>query len=193
MKQVLIALIVVFLIGLVLFIRKSFNSSIKTDAKPIQTFQNDKKAQINMQITSSAFQNNQNIPQKYTCDGQGVNPALSISNVPDNAKSLALIVEDPDAPSGSFIHWVLYNIKPEVKEFWENQVPDAGKEGLSTTGRSGYVPPCPPSGTHRYIFTLYALDTNLNLPGIPAKSEVEKAIQGHILEQAQLIGLYGRS
>ena len=144
-----------------------------------------------MKITSLSFQNNEALPVKYTCDGKGVNPPLSISDVPKDAKSLVLIFRDPDAPSGDFVHWTVWNINPGLTEIAENSVP--GVEGITSYGKSGYGLPCPPSGTHRYTFQLYALDTLLDIsPRIDA-SQLEKAMQGHILDKAELVGMYSRS
>lgn len=138
---------------------------------------------MNMKITSLAFKHNQNIPVKYTCDGEGVNPPLEFSGIPNEAKSLALIVDDPDAPTGTFVHWVVYNINPSVKEV---------KEGEISANSTEYVPSCPPSGTHRYFFKLYALDTLLEIKAKPTKASLEEAMKGHILDQSELIGLYSR-
>lgn len=145
-----------------------------------------------MKIVSSGFENNSKIPPKYTCDGENINPPLSFSEVPENAKSLVLIMDDPDAPMGTFIHWVLFNIDPKTTEIKENSVPQSASLGKTTTGRSDYVGACPPSGTHRYFFKLYALDTVLNLNN-PDKTELEAKMQSHILEKSELIGLYSRN
>lgn len=145
-----------------------------------------------MKIISFAFENNAKIPSKYTCDGENVNPPLSFTDIPASAKSLVLIVDDPDAPGGIWVHWVLFNIDPKIQEVLENSLSESGIEGVTSFGKAGYGGPCPPSGTHRYFFKLYALGTILNLEN-PNKEEVEKAMQGHILDKAELIGLYSRS
>lgn len=142
-------------------------------------------------ITSSAFDHKGNIPTIYTCDGENINPPLTISSVPNNAKSLVLIVDDPDAPKKTWVHWVVWNIPPTTKEIPQNGVP--GSAGITDFGTTGYGGPCPPSGTHRYFFKLYALDTLINLPKEATKKEVEEAIQGHIIAKAELIGLYQRT
>lgn len=146
-----------------------------------------------MKIISSAFEDKQLLPEKYTCVEKGVTPPLQFSEIPVNAKSLALILDDPDAVGGNFAHWVVYNIPVNVSEFAENTKP-SGVEGVNSGGRSGYYPPCPPSGTgvHRYTFKLYALDTEMNLSGSVDKKAVENAMQGHILDQAELVGLFGK-
>ena len=144
----------------------------------------------NMKLTSTAFSNNQPIPAKYTCDGQNVNPPLTISPVPNNAKSLVLIMDDPDAPMGTWIHWTVWNIDPKSSKIAENSVPSQAIEGKTSFGKSGYGGPCPPSGTHRYFFKLYALDNTLSLTKDSTKEELEKEIKGHILDQTELVGLY---
>jgi Raf kinase inhibitor-like YbhB/YbcL family protein len=144
-----------------------------------------------MRITSSTFGNNWRIPSKYTCDGMSVNPPLSFSEVPANAKSLALVVCDIDAPAEVFIHWILMNIDPKVNEIKENSVPESAMQGKTSAKIMGYIAACPPSGTHHYYFKLFALDTILNLTN-PDIIELEAAMKGHIIEQAELIGLYSR-
>lgn len=146
-----------------------------------------------MKISSPAFQNNANIPSKYTCDGDGVNPPLAISGVPAETKSLALIVDDPDAPvPGGFVHWVLFNFDPQTSQIPENSVPAGAIQRQNSAGQSRYASPCPPSGTHRYFFKLFALDAPLALDSSAKREDVEQAMTGHILEQAELIGLYQR-
>jgi len=157
-----------------------------------ETTQNLNIKSNNMKITSSVFINNENIPVKYTCDGEGVNPPLRIEGVPDSAQSLALIVDDPDAPSGTFIHWTLWNIKPQTTEIPENSVPAGSVQGATSTGDPGYVSPCPPTGTHRYNFKLYALDTELQLDSSARIDELTKAMEGHMLASAEYMGKYSR-
>ncbi len=143
-------------------------------------------------VSSQVFKNNSSIPSKYTCDGKNVNPPLFIKHVPAGAKSLALIVDDPDAPAGIWVHWVLWNIHPETKEIRENSVPNGAQQGLNDFRQQPYSGPCPPSGTHRYIFKLYALDTILTLSPHATKTDLEKSMKGHIIEQAHITGLYKR-
>lgn len=145
-----------------------------------------------MKITSSAFENNGNILSKYTCDGEGVNPPLSFSEIPATAQSLVLIVDDPDAPSGTFVHWTVWNIDPKTTGIAENSIPAGATQGMTSYGKEGYGVPCPPTGVHRYFFKLYALDTKLYLPAVRADS-LEKAMIGHTLAQAEIIGLYSRT
>jgi Raf kinase inhibitor-like YbhB/YbcL family protein len=141
----------------------------------------------NMKLTSPAFENNKSIPSKYTCQGEDINPALVIEGIPEGTKSLALIVDDPDAPMGMWVHWVVYDIAL-IPRIDENSIP--GKQGINDFRRKDYGGPCPPSGTHRYFFKLYALDQELGLDEGINKKGLEKAMQAHILQKAELIGLY---
>lgn len=143
-----------------------------------------------MKITSSAFSHNQKLPAKYTCDGSNINPPLTISDIPEGAKSLVLIHDDPDAPMGIWVHWTLWNINPATLEIAENSVPNGAAEGMTSFRKTGYGGACPPSGTHRYFFKIYALDTTLNLSSSAKSSDIESAMEGHILAKAELIGLY---
>jgi len=142
-----------------------------------------------MKITSPDFENNNFIPRKFTCDGDDINPGLVIEGIPKEAKSLALIVDDPDAPRGIWVHWVVYDI-PVTGSIGENSIP--GEQGINDSGRKDYHGPCPPSGTHRYFFKIYALDAELNLKQGLNKKALEKAIEGHILDKAELVGLYNK-
>ncbi len=142
-----------------------------------------------LKITSSVFKNNDFIPKKYTCDGDDVNPPLTIEEVPEETKSLALIVDDPDAPMGTWAHWVIWNILP-TKEIEEDSVP--GIEGINDFNKHSYGGPCPPSGTHRYFFKVYALSMTLDLDTNSKKEDVEKAIDGKILAKGKIVGLYSR-
>ncbi len=148
---------------------------------------------IHMLIASPSFNNNDSIPKKFTCDGGNINPELHIQNVPEDAKSLALIMHDPDAPMpGSFTHWVVWNIAPATTVIKQENIPPGASEGWNSRA-AGYTGPCPPSGTHRYFFKLYALDATLSLPSSTTKSGLESAMSGHIISQTELIGLYNRS
>jgi Raf kinase inhibitor-like YbhB/YbcL family protein len=152
-------------------------------------------------LESSAFAHGGSIPAKYTCDGQDVSPPLAWLGVPDAAKSLALIVDDPDAPDPKapkrvWVHWVLYNLPPQDGGLTQGAkgeaLPAIAVEGTNDWPRVGYGGPCPPIGRHRYFFKLFALDTVLPNLGKATKADVEKAIQGHIIEQAELMGTYER-
>jgi len=140
-------------------------------------------------ITSPAFESNKPIPSKYTCDGDDVNPPLNIKEIPEETKSLVLIVDDPDAPMGTWDHWIVWNIPPTNK-IEENSVP--GTEGINDFRKHSYGGPCPPSGTHRYFFKIYALDTKLDLDPNSRKKDAEKAMKDHILAKGELVGLYSR-
>ena len=146
-----------------------------------------------MQITSSAFLDNQTIPLKYTCDGDGVSPPLEFKDVPEAALTLAVTMADPDVPSGSWTHWILWNITAFAKEIGENQVPAGAVVGKGSSGQNVYGGPCPPSGTHHYIFTLYALDSKLTIPSYSTLEELKKAMEGHVITKAELVGLYNRN
>ncbi len=146
---------------------------------------------VDMKLTSPAFEHNKEMPSEYTCDDSNINPELNIEDIPEDAKSLALIMDDPDAPMGTWIHWVVWNIPAETKTIAKGNEPE-GIQGTTSFGDKGYGGPCPPSGTHRYFFKLYALDASLNLEEGAKKEDLEKAIEGHIIEKAELIGLYKR-
>ena len=145
-----------------------------------------------LQITSPTFPNNGMIPSKFTCDGANVSPPLSIANIPEKTMSLALIVDDPDASVGTWVHWVVWNIAAGTKEIPEDSVSPGSIQGTNDFGKQGYGGPCPPSGTHRYFFKLYALDAPLALKSGATKARIEEAIKGHVLAQTELIGLYRR-
>lgn len=145
-----------------------------------------------MKLTSSAFEHNQKIPVLYTCDGGNIHPPLAVAGVPEGAKSLTLIVDDPDAPGGTFTHWVIWNIHPDTAMIADAAVPNESQEGTNSAGQTGFFPPCPPSGQHRYFFTLYALDAKLGLDGKATKADVENAMRGHVIAQSLLVGVYSR-
>ncbi|MGH2644536.1 MAG: YbhB/YbcL family Raf kinase inhibitor-like protein, partial [Chitinophagaceae bacterium] len=129
-----------------------------------------------MQLTSGAFKNEEEIPAKYTCSGEDINPPLIISGIPAKAKSLAFILDDPDAPNGTFTHWIMWNIYPQTKNIAENSVPRNAIQGENSAGQNKYFGPCPPSGIHHYHFKIYALDTMLSLPGNAHVEQLEKAM-----------------
>jgi hypothetical protein len=147
-----------------------------------------------MKIKSPAFQDGEKIPSLYTCEGKNINPPLAFSDVPTNAKSLVLILDDPDVPAfvrqdQMYDHWVVFNIPPATKVFEEHKTPP-GLQGKNTSGKNQYIGPCPPDREHRYFFKLYALDMLLHLSTGASKKEVEKAMEGHILASSTLIGRY---
>jgi Raf kinase inhibitor-like YbhB/YbcL family protein len=152
---------------------------------------------MNLTLSSTAFKEGGLIPVRYTCDGEGMSPPLAWTEIPVNTVSLALIVDDPDSPTGTWVHWVVYNIPPSVKKFPENltrqpHLNDGTKQGVNDSHRNGYFGPCPHSGIHRYNFKLYALDKKLDLKSGAAKTDVEKAMHGHILQECCLMGEYQR-
>ena len=144
-----------------------------------------------MKITSSAFENNGMIPSEYTCDGSDISPPLIMSDVPQETKSLAIIMDDPDAPMGTFTHWLVWNISPQKKQFTKDEK-ISFPQGKTSFGSKSYGGPCPPGGTHRYFFKLYALDEVLNLKEGSSKAELEKAMKGHVISEAVLMGKYSR-
>lgn len=146
-----------------------------------------------MRISSNAFGHNELIPAMYTCDGENVNPPLMFSDMPPNVQSLVLVIDDPDAPDRTWIHWTVWNIGPDTKDIPGNGIPEDAIEGVTSFGKTGYGGPCPPSGTHRYFFKLYALDSTIELEPDADHFRLEKAMEGHILEQAELIGLYQKN
>jgi Raf kinase inhibitor-like YbhB/YbcL family protein len=150
-----------------------------------------------MKLLSSAFSEGGTIPQRYTCDGENLSPALEWRDVPPNSSSLALIVEDPDAPVGVFVHWVLFGMPPQTAGLpegagQESARPAGGLQGTNGFRKVAYGGPCPPGGTHRYFFRVYALDINIDLPAGSSRSQLDGAMRGHILAEAQLMGTYTR-
>ena len=153
---------------------------------------------MTIKLASSSFAEGQPIPSKYACDGQDISPALSWDNAPDSTKTFALICDDPDAPAGTWVHWVLYDLPATIRELPEaietkDQVLNSAKQGTNDFKRTGYGGPCPPQGApHRYYFKLYALDKELGLKSGATKSDVEQAMKGHILGETKLMGTYKR-
>ena len=145
-----------------------------------------------MKIESDIFLNNGTIPIEYTCNGKGNQVPLKISDVPPEAKSLALIMDDPDAPSGDFVHWVIWNLDPKTSLIEHSRFLAGSMEGYTSLNKPGWVAPCPPSGVHHYNFKLYALDTLLSIPSSSNKAGLIRAMDKHILDSATLVGLYGR-
>jgi len=159
------------------------------------TTKGGKKMEI--KITSTAFDEGSMIPRSYTCDGEDVSPPLAWTGVPEGTKSLALICDDPDAPVGTWVHWVLFNLPADINGLSANVPPDkvienGGRHGMNDFRKFGYGGPCPPGGTHRYYFKLYALDAEINLDAGINKAQLVKAMEGHILAQGQLMGRYKR-
>lgn len=151
---------------------------------------------MTLELTSRVIRD-QNIPQHYTCDGDNVSPPLAWGNVPEGTKSLALIADDPDAPGGTFTHWVIFNIPPHVRELPEDVrrdeiLPNGARQGINSFQKIGYGGPCPPGGTHRYYFKLYALDALLDLPAGVSKEHLVDAMHGHVLAETEVMGKYSR-
>jgi Raf kinase inhibitor-like YbhB/YbcL family protein len=150
-----------------------------------------------MEITSSAFDEGAMIPEKYTCDDMDISPPLTWSNVPEGTMTFAIICDDPDAPMGTWVHWVLFNIPPNINELSEDVpaseiLPNGAKQGKNDFGKIGYGGPCPPGGIHRYYFKVYALSEELNEKAGISKSELLKAMEGNILSEGRLMGRYKR-
>ncbi len=185
--------VLIIIVGLVVFASLYFWPQRANDGtekqKNIKTEEQENMG--NLKLTSSVFLHNEKIPAKYTCDGEDVSPLLAISGVPERAKSLVFIMDDPDAPVGTWDHWIVFNIPPDIEEIAEGQEP-RGIHGKGTSGNLEYKGPCPPDREHRYFFKLYALDAELDLKEGVTKTEVERAMENHILDTAELIGLYER-
>jgi Raf kinase inhibitor-like YbhB/YbcL family protein len=145
-----------------------------------------------MKLSTTAFGDGQPIPSRYARDqdGEDKSPPLQIKRVPENTRSLVLIMDDPDAPHGTFTHWILFNIDPKVTEMAEDETPASARHGMNGWGKAEYGGPKPPSGEHRYFFRLYALDTKLDLPSGASREQVEGAMQRHVLDRAELLGRY---
>jgi Raf kinase inhibitor-like YbhB/YbcL family protein len=161
--------------------------------------ENKQKEKLNMKIkiTSSAFEEGGIIPSKYTCDGNNISPPLQWNLVPDGTKCIALICDDPDAPSGDWVHWILYDLPANTQHLSENMpddetLPDGTRQGLTSFGKTGYGGPCPPNGFHRYYFRIYALDKKIDAAIILDKKKLLEEMDGHILAQGQLMGKYKR-
>lgn len=146
-----------------------------------------------MTITSTAFQEMEDIPSEYTCDGDNINPPLTFSGIPAETQSLALVVDDPDAPVGLFTHWIIYNMSPATMQILQNAKPETGVEGTNDMPVVGYTGPCPPNGKHRYFFKLYALKSMLSLNEGANRQEFDIAIEEQIIDMAQLVGLYEKT
>lgn len=181
MKKVLLILLGIAIIFIVFIVLAVMTTKKKSDTMALY-----------MQLTSPTFKNNTSLPKDYSCDGKGINPPLAIFEAPKDAKSMALIVTDPDAPMGTFTHWVVYNIDPLTKEISENSVPTGSVQGKTSVGKPGFVAACPPNGQHRYFFALYALDTMLPADSNMDRLALEKVMKGHVLNSSVLLGLYKR-
>jgi len=164
-----------------------------TGCQPQPTEPNISNISSTMQITSPAFDHQKPIPAIYTCQGNNTNPPLIFTDIPTNTSSLVLIVDDPDASNGDWVHWLVWNIDPAVTSIDVNSVPAGSTEGTTSFGQTGYGGPCPPSGTHRYFFKLYALDTRLDLSSTTDKAGLLNTIEGHVIDYAELVGIYEKN
>jgi Raf kinase inhibitor-like YbhB/YbcL family protein len=181
--------IIIFSLTLIFLMMASCTSSTTStsESAPAAT-----EATMSLTLTSDAFANGQSIPVKYSCVGKNISPALAWNDPPGGTQSFALIVDDPDAPMGTWVHWVLYNLPPETRSIQENLPATEQTVGKNSSGNLRYDGPCPPSGTHRYYFKLYALDASLNLTPGATKEQVLKQMEGHILAQGELMGTFSK-
>jgi len=188
MKKIIILILAVLLVaGLIKF---KYNTSpyISQDSVEPNLHDSDK-----FSITSSVFSNQGKIPSEYTCDGSNISPPLTIKNVPQDAKSLVLIVDDMDTPQGVWVHWLVYNIPPDIQNILENSMPIGSQVGKNSFGNKEYAGPCPLYGEHRYIFKLYAIDHYIVLPESPDRQEIINEINGHVLAESVTTGIYTRN
>lgn len=193
MKAILFIIVTVVIIGsFVIALSNSRNTDENIEVDETGLIDNQNQLMNTLKLTSSAFEHNGKIPARYTCDGDGINPAFEISEVDENAKSLVLIMDDPDAPSGVWDHWVKFNIATTTTKIEEGTEP-VGVAGVGTSGNKEYFGPCPPDREHRYFFKLFSLDTELELEEGATKKQVEEAMEGHVLQQTELIGSYERN
>ncbi|MDH4359082.1 MAG: YbhB/YbcL family Raf kinase inhibitor-like protein [Candidatus Berkelbacteria bacterium] len=181
MKKAIIVIIVLILISII-----AYFIIAKTSKKEVAV------TETTMEITSSAFQEGGAIPAKYSCKGENISPDLKIEGIPAEAKSLALIIDDPDAPAGLWTHFLLANIDPSTSTISEDSIPEGAIIGANSSGEAKYDGPCPPSGTHRYYFKIFALDRTLELKSGFSRRELEEAMERHILAQGQLIGKFSK-
>ncbi len=190
MKKAVVIVIVILIVALAGFVY------YRNREGKLMSYSNPSSNQINtttpMTISSPAFAQGQAIPKKYTCDDAGINPPLNISSVPQEAQSLVLIMDDPDAPGGTWTHWIVWNILPSVTSIAENSVPPGAIVGQGSSGQNVYGGPCPPSGMHRYYFRLYALPLKLSISSFSDVAALRKAMDGYIIAEAELMGTYSR-
>lgn len=195
--------IFIFVSAFFLISSKEVRDTESTKAPPtnLETNQEVTQQTMSLELTSSAFEHNRSIPSSFTCDGNNINPEFLISNVPEGTRSLVLLMDDPDIPDfvkesrgiEKFDHWTLFNISPDTTTIAENSAPEGAVEGKNSGGENGYTGPCPPDREHRYFFKLYALDSELTLTNKAIMADIEKAMEGRILEEVTLIGLYNRN
>jgi len=187
----LIIIIILIIIGILFFNHNNYLTDKQSTKIKLNELVDNTNLN-NMKISSPAFENNNPIPKRYTCDGENINPPLLFEDVPLQTQSLILIIDDPDAPIGTFLHWLVFNIPPKTRLIEENSVPSGAIVGKNDFNQNKYSGPCPPSGEHRYFFHLYALDTLLDLKENANLTEIKANIRDHLLAEAELIGLYQR-
>lgn len=173
----------------------ALSAACTNDGEDKQKTTPEPQAESSITVTSTAFAEGDHIPQQYTCQGDDISPPLAWTDLPEQTASLALIMDDPDAPNGIWVHWVLYNIPADAQSLpeaitTESGLPDGTLNGKNSWKRTGYGGPCPPSGTHRYVFSLYALDSDLELEEGIDKNGLLKAMDGHVLAEGRLAGVY---
>lgn len=190
MKKLIPVFIIIILISAAVIVYKYSGKKTTTYSNPSAA--NQINTTTPMTISSTAFSDGQLIPKQYSCDGDGINPPLQFFGIPSEAKSLALLVEDPDAPTGTWTHWLMWNIPPAVSQIAQNSVPQGATQGQGSSGQNVFGAPCPPGGTHRYFFKLFALDGTLTIPSYSDAKAFGQAIDGHVISQAQLMGTYSR-
>lgn len=189
MKKAWIIILIILLAVIIFFIVNKNIINKNGLNKDINKVGDEKENKMEIK---SVFNNGEKIPVKYTADGDDVNPSLEITGIPKEAKSLVLVMDDPDAPRGTWVHWILFNIPPNVNKIEENTVPVNAVQGKNSWNKNEYGGPSPPSGTHRYFFKVYALDNQLTLSENSDKNSIENAMKEHVLDKAELIGVYGR-
>lgn len=188
-KYITIVTIILITTGLALF---TGCEAADTSHREKKTTNEGGETMPSLTISSPDFGEKEHIPKKYSCKGKDINPELDIQDVPEGTESLVLIMDDPDAPGGTFDHWILFDIPADTSAIEENSVPENAKQGRNSGRNNSYGGPCPPSGTHRYQFKLYAVDTRLELPEGSTKDEVLAAIEDHILEKDTLTGMFSK-
>lgn len=194
-KQLTFVILLVTIFGLGIFVWFLYVKGIDVSKVQINSLKkegNNLTTTGNMKITSSAFQNGGDIPVKYSCNGENINPEFAITGVPTQAKSLLLILEDPDAPFGTFTHWIVYNINPTTTLIPANNYTEKAQLAQNDLGKLEYTGPCPPTGKHRYNFKLFALDTLLDVPAGAGKNKVAELAKPHIIDAALLTGLFAK-
>ncbi|MDA8172286.1 MAG: YbhB/YbcL family Raf kinase inhibitor-like protein [Nitrospiraceae bacterium] len=184
--------VIFFLVSLIFLAVAALNGAAARQTREMEVVQMARvvAAGTMMSIKSESFGMNEYIPVEFSCKGRDKSPPLLVENVPRGAKSLALIMDDPDAPAGTWVHWVLWDIPPGTRKIEAGSAPAGAVPGVNSWGKPGYGGPCPPSGVHRYFFKLYALDTRLSLGRGAGKRELEAAMRGHIIARAELLGLF---